>query len=608
MAEERDIKYINKSFSDFKTQLMEYAKNYFPDAYNDFSPTSPGMMFIEMASYVGDVMSFYQDTQLQETFLQHAKNPANLYSLAYMMGYKPKVTSASSVEMTVSQNVTATGLNYKPNWDQALKVQESSVLSATTSNNPTFLTSKPVDFKFSSSYDPTEVQIYSLDENGKPAEYTLTKKVKAYSGTIKSTSKTYTTAEKFATVKVDDTNIIRILDIIDSDGKEWTEVPFLGQDTIFQEVSNTATDSNLAPTLLRLKKVPRRFVTRFTSKGILEIQFGSGIAGSDERDFLPDPFRMQNSIDAGQNSTNELYRSYDPSNFLFTSAYGSAPSETTLTIRYLTGGGVEANVPANSITNIVTAPAEAFSDNTSANTLAFNNTKAAAGGKDGDSTEELRQNSLRSFSEQQRTVTLQDYAIRSLSLPPRFGSIAKVYATQTSGDKQKDGLLSTNPLAISLYTLALDNNGKLVNTPYSLKENLKTYLSQFMMIADGVNILDAFIVNIGINFEVVTLPAASSRDVLLACTVKLKEYFNTNRWSINQPINLSPIYTLLDGVKGIQTVEAIEVLNKTGGNYSEFGYDVRGATKSNVVYPSLDPCIFELKFPDVDIQGRVTTL
>tara|TARA_B110000285_G_scaffold147402_1_gene164544 strand:- start:307 stop:2133 length:1827 start_codon:yes stop_codon:yes gene_type:complete len=608
MAEERDIKYINKSFSDFKTQLMEYAKNYFPDAYNDFSPTSPGMMFIEMASYVGDVMSFYQDTQLQETFLQHAKNPANLYSLAYMMGYKPKVTSASSVEMTVSQNVTATGLNYKPNWDQALKVQESSVLSATTSNNPTFLTSKPVDFKFSSSYDPTEVQIYSLDENGKPAEYTLTKKVKAYSGTIKSTSKTYTTAEKFATVKVDDTNIIRILDIIDSDGKEWTEVPFLGQDTIFQEVSNTATDSNLAPTLLRLKKVPRRFVTRFTSKGILEIQFGSGIAGSDERDFLPDPFRMQNSIDAGQNSTNELYRSYDPSNFLFTSAYGSAPSETTLTIRYLTGGGVEANVPANSITNIVTAPAEAFSDNTSANTLAFNNTKAAAGGKDGDSTEELRQNSLRSFSEQQRTVTLQDYAIRSLSLPPRFGSIAKVYATQTSGDKQKDGLLSTNPLAISLYTLALDNNGKLVNTPYSLKENLKTYLSQFMMIADGVNILDAFIVNIGINFEVVTLPAASSRDVLLACTVKLKEYFNTNRWSINQPINLSPIYTLLDGVKGIQTVEAIEVINKTGGNYSEFGYDVRGATKSNVVYPSLDPCIFELKFPDVDIQGRVTTL
>lgn len=608
MAEERDIKYINKSFSDFKTQLMEYAKNYFPDAYNDFSPTSPGMMFIEMASYVGDVMSFYQDTQLQETFLQHAKNPANLYSLAYMMGYKPKVTTASSVDLTVTQNVAATGLKYTPNWDQALKVEEASVLSATTSNNPTFLTTKPVDFKFSSSYDPTDIQIYSLDENGKPAEYTLSKKVKAYSGTIKSTSKTYTVAEKFATVKIDDTNIIRVLDIIDSDGNEWTEVPFLGQDTIFQEVANEAADSNLAPTLLRLKKVPKRFVTRFTSKGILEIQFGSGIAGSDERDFLPDPFRIQNSIDSGQNSTNELYRSYDPSNFLFTSAYGSAPSETTLTVRYLVGGGVEANVPANSITNIVTAPATAFSDDTAADTLAFNNPKAAVGGKDGDSTEELRQNSLRSFAEQQRTVTLQDYAIRSLSLPPRFGSIAKVYATQASGDTQKDGLLSTNPLAISLYTLALDNNGKLINTPYSLKENLKTYLSQFMMIADGVNILDAFIVNIGINFEVITLPSASARDVLLACTIKLKEYFNTNRWSINQPINLSPVYTLLDGVKGIQTVEKIEVVNKTGGNYSQYGYDVIGATKSNVVYPSLDPSIFEVKFPDVDIQGRVTTL
>lgn len=605
MAETRDIKYINKEFGDFKNQLIEYAKNYFPDAYNDFSPSSPGLMFIEMAAYVGDVLSFYQDTQIQETFLQHAKNPSNLYSLAYMMGYKPKVSTAAETTLTISQNVAATA-GFTPNWDQALKVNENAVVRSDTTGQPTFLTTKPIDFAFSSSFDPTDVKIYSVDENGKPAEFTLSKEVKAYSGEVQSTTQTYTTAEKFATINIEDTDIIRVLDIVDSDGKTWTEVPFLGQDTVFQEETNTSTDANLAPNKLKVTKVPRRFVTRFTSKGVLQIQFGSGIAGSNEESLLPDPFRTNNSITDGT-GVGELYKAYDPSNFLFTSTYGVAPSNTTLTIRYITGGGTAANVPSNTINNIVTATSTA-TDTSYQATLGFNNKAAAFGGKDGDSTEELRQNSLRSFAEQQRTVTLQDYAVRALSLPPRFGTIAKVYVTQTTPPNQQNSLLSTNPLAISLYTLAYDNEGKLTPTPYSLKENLKTYLSQFTMIADGVNILDAYVVNIGVKFEIITLPGAVTRDVLLECNRKLKSYFDIRNWSINQPINLSPAYTLLDTIKGVQTVEKIEVFNKVGGNYSEYAYDVNGATNKNVVYPSFDPCIFEVKYPDVDIEGRVTSL
>lgn len=605
MAETRDIKYINKEFGDFKNQLIEYAKNYFPDAYNDFSPSSPGLMFIEMAAYVGDVLSFYQDTQIQETFLQHAKNPSNLYSLAYMMGYKPKVSTAAETTLTVTQNIAATA-GFTPNWDQALKVDESSVIRSDSAGTPTFLTSKPIDFTFSSSFDPTDVKIYSVDENGKPAEFTLSKEVRAYSGEIQSTTETYTTAEKFATISIQDENIIRVLDIVDSDGKTWTEVPFLGQDTVFQEETNTTVDSNLAPNKLKVTKVPRRFVTRFTSKGVLQIQFGSGIAGGNEESLLPDPFRTNNSITDGT-GTGELYKAYDPSNFLFTSTYGLAPSNVTLTIRYITGGGTAANVPSNTVTNIVTATSTA-TDNTYQATLAFNNKAAAFGGKDGDSTEELRQNSLRSFAEQQRTVTLQDYAVRALSLPPRFGTVAKVYVTQTTPPNQQNSLLSTNPLAISLFTLSYDNEGKLAPTPYSLKENLKTYLSQFIMIADGVNLLDAYVVNIGVKFEIVTLPGAITRDVLLDCNRKLKSFFDIRNWSINQPINLSPAYTLLDSVKGVQTVENIEVFNKVGGNYSEYAYDVNGATNKNVVYPSFDPCIFEVKYPDTDIEGRVTSL
>jgi len=604
MAESRDIKYINREFDDFKQELIEYAKNYFPDSYNDFSPTSPGMMFIEMASYVGDVLSFYQDTQLQETFLQNAKDPANLYTLAYMMGYRPKVTSAAQAELTVTQRVAATGVDYKPNWNQALRVSQNAIIQADVSGNPTFLTDKVVDFKFSSSYDPTDVRIYSVD-GGNPAEFLLTKKVNASTGTINTTTRTFTSAEKFATIEIEDQNIIGVLDITDSDTNTWTEVPFLGQETVYEEVTNTGTNSNLVPNSLRLKKVPRRFVTRFTSQGVLQVQFGSGIAGSNEDTFLPNPLNISEDLIDGD--INELNKAYDPSNFLFTSTYGLAPNNTTLTIRYLTGGGVEANAPSNTIKTISGVTSTA-TDLTFQSTLAFNNEKAATGGKDGDSVEELRQNSLRSFAEQQRTVTLQDYTVRTLSLPSRFGSVSKVFATQNQASSRSTSALTSNPLSVDLFVLALNNLGKLITAPTELKENLKTYLSQYIMVADGVNIKDAFVVNIGVNFEIITLPNTVARDVLLQCTERLKSYFNINKWSINQPINLSPIYTVLDQITGVQSVEKIEIVNKAGGNYSEYGYDIAGATKRNIVYPSLDPCIFEVKFPDEDIKGRVTTL
>ena len=604
MAEERDIKYINRDFGDLKEQLVEFAKNYFPDAYNDFSPTSPGTMFIEMAAYVGDILSFYQDSQIQETFLQHAKNPGNLYSLAYMMGYRPRVTSVSEVELTVTQRVQATGGTYKPDFDQALKVSENSIIKASVGDNPTFLTRTPIDFNFSSSFDPTDIRIFSLD-SGNPAEYLLTKKVKAFSGNIQTTTQTYTTAEKFATFDIVDDNIIGILDVTDSDGKTWTEVPYLGQDTVFETIDNTGGDSSVVPNNLRLKKVPRRFVTRFLANGNLQVQFGSGVTGQDDSVIVPNPTNIQNT--STFNNTNEYFKAYDPSNFLFTQTYGLAPSNTTLTVRYLTGGGVGANVPANTINTIDTVVTSA-TDDTFAGTLTFNNEEPAAGGKDGDSTEELRQNSLRSFAEQQRTVTLQDYAVRALSLPATFGTIAKVYATQDSSTGAGSGVLGNNPLAVGLYVLAYDNEKHVTTASMALKRNLKTYLSQFIPLTDGVDIKDAFVINIGLKYEIVAISNAAARDVLLNCNQLLIDYFNIDNWSINQPINLSKLYTLLDRVKGVQTVKNITVSNKAGGKYSLNEYDVQGATKENIVYPSYDPSIFEVKYPNDDIEGRVTTL
>jgi hypothetical protein len=612
MAQERDIKYVGKTFSDFRQQLVDYAKNYFPDTYNDFSPTSPGMMFMEMAAYVGDVLSFYQDVQLQETFLQYAQEPGNLYTLAYMMGYRPKISTAATVDLDVYQRIPAQLVSgqYVPNYNYALTVSENATLQSTTGTPVKFLVDNKINFAFSSSYDPTEVSIYSTSGDT-VTEFLLKKKVKALSAEIKTTTVTVTSPEKFKTITIQDSNILGVLDIIDSNGagSKWYEVPYLAQDTIFLEQSNSGgSDSNLVPYVIQLQKVPRRFVTRFTSTGDLQVQFGAGTTGGSDMVITPDP----TNVGLGDQiiGVSKIDTAYDPSNFMFTGTYGLAPANTVLQIRYLVGGGVEANVPSDTITTILNATRTATISGYE-NTLTFNNPAAAVGGKDGDTSDELRENSLKAYSEQLRAVTKEDYIVRTLSLPSKFGSVAKAYIVQdqlSSTKSTTDAIIDSNPLSLSLYILAYDNNKKLITASSTLRNNLKTYLSQYRMLTDAVNVKDAFVVNIGVKYDILVLPNYTGRDVLLACTQALQDYFKVEKWSINQPVNLSALYTLLDRVKGVQTVQNIEIENKVGGVYSQYAYDIKGATKNNIVYPSYDPCIFEVKYPDTDIIGRVTSL
>lgn len=609
MIQDRDIKYVNREFTDFRAQLIEYAKNYFPDTYNDFSPTSPGMMFIEMAAYVGDVLAFYQDTQLQETYLQYAKNPSNLYNLAYMMGYTPKVIAASQVTIEVSQLIDATGGTFVPDWSQTLKIASNTKLKATSIGNVNFIIDKPIDFSFSSSYDPTDIYIDSL-LGGNPNKYRITKTIKAFSGEVKTITQAIGSVEKFKTISIADTNIQGVLSVVDSNGNTWTEVPFLGQETVFVDTPSTLSDAGLVPNLLSLQKVPRRFVTRFTSTGELQIQFGSGVASQDDSIITPNP----TNVGMGLSSvTSRLKYAYDPSNFLYTQTYGLAPQNTTLTITYLVGGGAVANVPSNTITTPISPPTTTTpgggADRSA--TLTFNNPQPATGGRDGDTIEELRQNTLRAFNEQNRAVTLQDYAIRALSMPTKYGSIAKIYSAQdqlTNPNSSTDSIIDSNPLSLSMYTLAFDNNNKLVQPSTNLKSNLRQYLANYMMLTDALNIKDAFIVNIEVAFDIIVKPNYQGRDVLLACTNLIRDYFDINKWNINQPINISSLYTLLDQEKGVQTVQKVQIANKVGGSYSRYAYDIEGATRNNIVYPSYDPMIFEIKYPDTDIKGRITTL
>jgi hypothetical protein len=626
-TQDKDVKYLNKDFNSYKNQLMEFAEVYFPNSFNDFSEGNPGMMFLEMAAYVGDVLSFYTDTQLRESFLALAQEKENLYNMAYAMGYKPRVTATSNVGLEVFQllpsKLDSNGI-YIPDYNYALKISPSSIFSST--EGPKFYLSNQIDFNISSSNDgtggdSTNISAFSYDSNHNPAYYLLKKSSQAISGEIKSQTFTVGSVEKFKTLELFDTNIISIESVIDSEGNNWYEVPYLAQDTIFQEIENTgANDPELnqfnqqTPYLLKLKRSSRRFISRFKTNNQLELQFGAGISDKADEDIIPNPDNIGLGINDGRS---KLDVAYDPSNFLFTKAYGQAPANTTLTIKYIVGGGLESNVQSNTITEVETLLSINKPNldkgllNYIKSSVTSNNPESATGGGAGDSIEDIRLNAMANFSAQQRTVTKNDYIIRTLSLPSKFGRVAKAYITQDD----QISILTTesnnipNPLALNLYILGYDRKKHLSTLNTATKTNLSTYLEQYRMLTDAINIKDAFIINFGLDFEITAFKNSNNDEVIINCISELKDYFNVDKWQVNQPIIISEISNLLAGINGVQTVEKVELQNKNGLSlgYSQYKYDFVGATKKGVIYPSMDPSIFELKFPNTDINGRVTT-
>jgi hypothetical protein len=617
MAVDRDVKYLNRDFSDIRSRLIEFSKTYFPNTYNDFSPTSPGMMFMEQAAYVGDVMSFYLDNQLQETFTQFARQTNNLYELAYMFGYKPKATGAAQATIELYQQVPSklSGTTYVPDWDYTLTVGENSTIASSFSSDTTFLMEDKCDFSYSSSLDPTEISVYQIA--GSTPQYFLLKKSRnSISATINTQTFSFGTPEQFSTIDISADNIIGILDIIDSDGNEWYEVDYLAQEMVYNNIKNTnindpnVTDENDVPYLLKLKKIQRRFATRLTSENNLQIQFGAGNPNDVDEEITPNPDNVGIGLPFEKN---KLTTAYSPTNFLFTNTYGISPSSTTLTVRYLTGGGVGSNVASGDLTTLNTTNTKFNNINLNATTanyvfgsIAVTNPDAADGGRAGDTTEELRQNTISQIASQQRSVTLDDYIVRALSMPPDYGVISKAYIEKPQLNDQQVSTIET----LNLWVLSQNSEGQLATPTQTLKNNLRTYLSQYRMIGDNIEIRDAFVINIGIDFEIIVLPNYTNSQVILACIDSLQEYFEVSKWQMNQPILIRDLYVILDKITGVQTVKNILFSNKAGTStgYSQYAYDIDGATQNMVIYPSLDPSIFEIKYPTIDIKGRVVPL
>jgi hypothetical protein len=623
METKKDISYLGKDFSQFRQNLIDFTKQYFPQTYTDFNESSPGMIFLELAAYVGDVLSYYADTNLKESFLEQASERTNIYDIAKSLGYTPNNVVPAYVTLDIFQLVpaTGTGANVQPDYNYALSIKPG--MRIQQSNGPSiFRTLDSVDFGFSSSFDTTEVTIYESDPATKlPTYYLLKKQVRAVSGDVRTTSYNFTTPIPYDKVVLPDTNIIEILSMTESDGDNWYQVPYLAQDTIFEDVPNLAeTDPDLyvyrssSPSLLKLRKTAKRFITRLRSDNRLEIQFGSGVSDNNDEEVIPNPDNVGNGL-AGFRRAVDV--DIDPSNFLYTRTYGQAPANTTLTVIYTVGNGIVDNVPANVLTQInfieynddINSSLSAALVNFVKTTVAVNNPIAATGAKTADTAQDIKNNALAYFATQNRLVTREDYIIRAYSMPAKYGSVAKAYIVPDDQLSQQDYQESRvlNPLAMNMYVLGYNSSKQLVQLNQAIKENLKTYLDYYRILTDAVNIKDAFIINIGVNFEISVLPNYNSNEVLLNCISALQSFFDIDKWQINQPIIKSDITTTLANVKGVQSVIGVSLNNlfDTTFGYSGNIYDLNSATKNGIIYPSLDPSIFEVKFSTRDIKGRV---
>jgi hypothetical protein len=530
-------------------------------------------------------------------------------------------------------------------------------VKSTLNTNLIFTTTDDVDFN-----DATDREVSVFQTDGvKPLLYLITKKVKAISAESKSVTQEFFSFIKNPIVSISDTNFIGISNVVDSNGNKYYEVPYLAQDMIYVKIPNVeSNDPTLSqyresvPYLLKLIRTPRRFTTKVMDTGDIELRFGGGSGDVSDEILIPSTKNVGLGLN---NSIDKLGETFDPTHFLKTSTYGIAPSQTTLTINYLSGGGISSNVQSGDLSTINLiefdedliqyTPISLPQYNQSKQSVAVTNLEPAVGGAGGETIEEIRENAIANYGSQNRAVTRKDYEIRTLAMDAQFGGVAKVYVAQDTalddtkvqsvlrddtarqqflnlvkssvgksdteiGDQIERYILQqksinaefNNPFAINMYLLGYDVNGNLTTLNDAVRQNLKTYLEEYRMLTDAVNMLDGFVINIGINYEITVFSNYNKREVLLKANQALINYFDITKWQMNEPINLSEIELEIANIDGVSSVQNVEVVNLRGSNYSTYAYNIKEATRNKMVYPSLDPAIFEIKFPNTDIKGR----
>ena len=643
----KDIRYLNKDFTQLRQSLINFAKTYYPNTFQDFSPASPGMMFIEQAAYVGDVLSYYTDYAFKEGVMASASERRNIVNLAGYLGYKVKPSRAASGVIDIYQicpSATDGNGKYFPDPNYMLMIKENAQFS--NKSLVYYVLNQSVDFTISTAQNQRIDTVYSRKADGTPEFFLLKKQGNITAGQILRKQQVVGNAQAFYQINLDEENILGVVDVVDSDNNIWYEVDYMAQEVVpiavpndieFEGSLNQYKDS--VPYILNFLKTSRRFITMVDQNNKTTLQFGAGVNGADDEIVTFD----SNLIGIGLSNARTVNIPLDPSNFLNNENYGIAPFNTTLTVRYLVGGGLNSNAQTGDITDIVSMdfansiegllPEQSILLNTVKNSIQVTNPSPCVGGKDGETNDEIKMNSVANFAAQSRAITQDDFLVRIYSLPAKFGSVAKAQVIADTSlsvgvNKMLLGVVDnnnigqvidnnnnnyfrqlaydvTNPFAINVYLLSYNESKQLTKPNAALITNIITYLKQFRMMTDGINVIDGYIINIGVDFTITVYKGFNKKDVLSNCIATVQDFFNIEKWNFSQPINLSQLQLQIAKVDGVQSIVNIDIVNKTvlDGLYSPIAYDISAATKNGIIYNSTDPAIFEVKYPNRDING-----
>ena len=586
------INYTNREFSGIRDDLLELAERFYPDNFQDFSEASFGAMVIDSVAYVGDQLSFHLDYNINESFLDTAYQLGNVLRHGRALGYKhpgrPSTygTAALYISVPASSNGMGPDPNYIPILDRGTSLSSNTGLS--------FVLTENVDFA-----DPkNEVVVFRVNPTtGAPTHYGIKAYGNVVSGDFAQKTVTVGPYERFRRISLAINNLSEIISIYDAEGNQYFEVDYLSQDMVFKELKNRNYKNDNVPSILKPYLVSRKYVVERTALGVA-LQFGSGEESS------------SNVVASPQNVAMDVFgktyitdTSFDPTKLSKNNSFGIVPSNTELTITYRTTNPQSSNVAVGSL-NVVSNARLTFKDKTILsptlvneiqNSLEVTNETPITGDVSNPSTSEIKRRIYDTFPTQNRAVTQADYENLAYRMPGKFGSLKRV-----SAQKDPDSLKRN----INLYVISEDSFEKLITTNSVIKNNLKTWLNQYRMMNDTIDILDAYVLNVGIEFVIKTVAGADRSDVLREAVQTLKDKYSSG-FFIGEALYISDIYSELKKNTNVLDVIKVKIVNKTGANYSSIDFQVNknlSPDGSYLICPK--NAIFEIKFPDSDIKGK----
>jgi len=587
------IDYTHREYEGIRRDLIDVAQRFYPDTFQDFSEASFGSLVLDAVAYVGDQLSFYLDYNVNETFLDTAYQYNNILRHGRVLGYKytgsPSVYG--QVAMFVLVPASATGIG--PDTDYVPVLKRGSRFTSEAGQN--YVLTENIDF----GNPKNPVVAAQVDTStGAPTHYAIKAYGNVVSGFFGQEEVVVGPYERFKKIKLKATNVAEIISATDTQGNEYFEVGYLSQDMVFKEVSNNNYKNDNVPSIIKPYLVSRKFVVERDRNNVF-LQFGSGKSG--ESNVVADPQRVALEI-FGKNYVTDT--TFDPTRLSKNENFGIVPSNTTLTVIYRANNPAESNLGAGSLNRVSNARME-FENRTAlatstvqtvVNSLEVNNETPLVGDVRSPNSTEIKRRVYDTFPTQDRAVTQADYENVTYRMPAKFGSVKRC-SVQRDPDSAKRNL--------NMYVISENQFGKLTATNLTIKNNLKTWLNHYRMINDTIDILDPFIINLGIEFEIKPKTGVNKYDLLNTAIDSLSEHFDT-LFYIGEALYISDIYSVLKDIDGALDVTKVKIFNKTGGNYADTVFDVNtniSPDGSYLIAPK--NCIFEIKFPATDIKGKI---